>query len=116
VWYLLVFSVECFKVHGKQLLHVLLTQIAPKRMWAVCTTSAVTGFRTSRWLCFQDGARRQSTNWACRHCEARVQLGFVIIIIIIIIIIDHLCGLVVRVLGYRSGGPGSTPGTTRKKK
>jgi hypothetical protein len=28
---------------------------------------------------------------------------------------DHLCGLVVRVLAYRSGGPGSIPGTTRKK-
>jgi hypothetical protein len=27
---------------------------------------------------------------------------------------DRLCGLVVRVLGYRSGG--SIPGTTRKKK
>jgi hypothetical protein len=27
----------------------------------------------------------------------------------------HLCGLVVRVLGYRSGGPGSIPGTTKKK-
>jgi hypothetical protein len=27
-----------------------------------------------------------------------------------------LCGLVVRVLGYRSGGPGSIPGTTMKKK
>jgi hypothetical protein len=29
---------------------------------------------------------------------------------------DRLCGLVVRVLGYRSRGPGSVPGTTRKKK
>jgi hypothetical protein len=29
---------------------------------------------------------------------------------------DRLCGLVVRVLGYRSGGPGSITGTTRKKK
>jgi hypothetical protein len=29
--------------------------------------------------------------------------------------LDHLCGLVVRVLGYRTGGPGSIPGTTRKK-
>jgi hypothetical protein len=29
---------------------------------------------------------------------------------------DRLCGLVVRVLGYRSGGPDSIPGTTRKKK
>jgi hypothetical protein len=28
---------------------------------------------------------------------------------------DGLCGLVVRVLGYRSGGPGSIPGTTKKK-
>jgi hypothetical protein len=26
---------------------------------------------------------------------------------------DRLCGLVVRFLGYRSGGPGSIPGTTR---
>jgi hypothetical protein len=36
-------------------------------------------------------------------------------------IYDRLCGLMVRVLGYRSGGPGSIPGTTmfseeRKKK
>jgi hypothetical protein len=29
---------------------------------------------------------------------------------------DRLCGLVVRVLGYRSGGTGSIPGTTRKKR
>jgi hypothetical protein len=29
---------------------------------------------------------------------------------------DRLCGLVVRVPVYRSGGPGSIPGTTRKKK
>jgi hypothetical protein len=29
---------------------------------------------------------------------------------------DRFCGLVVRVLGYRSGGPGSLPGTNRKKK
>jgi hypothetical protein len=29
---------------------------------------------------------------------------------------DRLGVLVVRVLGYRSGGSGSIPGTTRKKK
>jgi hypothetical protein len=29
-------------------------------------------------------------------------------------ILDRLCGLVVRVLGFRSGGPGSIPGTTKK--
>jgi hypothetical protein len=27
----------------------------------------------------------------------------------------RLCGVVVRVLDYRSGGPGSIPSTTRKK-
>jgi hypothetical protein len=31
-------------------------------------------------------------------------------------IYDRLCGLVVRVLGYRPGGPGSIPGTTKKKR
>jgi hypothetical protein len=31
-------------------------------------------------------------------------------------LLDRLCGLVVRVLGYRSGGPGSIPCTTRKNK
>jgi hypothetical protein len=29
--------------------------------------------------------------------------------------VDRLCGLVVRVLGYRSGSPGSIPGTATKK-
>jgi hypothetical protein len=29
---------------------------------------------------------------------------------------DRLCGLVVRVLGYRSGGPVSIPGHYQKKK
>jgi hypothetical protein len=29
---------------------------------------------------------------------------------------DRLCGLVVRVLGYRSGSSGSIPGTTPQKK
>jgi hypothetical protein len=40
-------------------------------------------------------------------CFYRCNWGFVA---------DCLCGLVVRVLGYRSGAPGSIPGTTRKKK
>jgi hypothetical protein len=37
-------------------------------------------------------------------------------IIILFINLDRLCGVVVRVLGYRSGGSGSIPGTTRKRK
>jgi hypothetical protein len=35
---------------------------------------------------------------------------------ILVCMFDCLCGLVVRVLGYRSGGPGSIPSTTRIKK
>jgi hypothetical protein len=31
------------------------------------------------------------------------------------LMVDRLCGLVVRVLSYRSGGPGSIIGTTKKK-
>jgi hypothetical protein len=31
------------------------------------------------------------------------------------IFIDRLCGLVVRAVGYRSGGSGSIPGIIRKK-
>jgi hypothetical protein len=34
----------------------------------------------------------------------------------IVFLRDRLCGLVVRILGYRSGGLGSIPCTTRKKK
>jgi hypothetical protein len=43
-------------------------------------------------------------------------MGHLIIIVISIIRDDRLYGLVVRVLGYRSGGPGSISGTTRKKR
>jgi hypothetical protein len=38
------------------------------------------------------------------------------IIFLFLVLIDRICGLVVRVLGYRSGSPGSIPGTTRKEK
>jgi hypothetical protein len=33
--------------------------------------------------------------------------------VVLCVVSDRLCGLVVRVLSYRSGGPGSIPGTTR---
>jgi hypothetical protein len=44
-----------------------------------------------------------------------VKFECVNIIVYIKIIIDRFYGLVVGVLGYRSGGPGSIPGTTKKK-
>jgi hypothetical protein len=46
--------------------------------------------------------------WACTHYRP---LHFYLCVIFN----DSLCGLVLRVLGYRSGGLGSIPGTTRKK-
>jgi hypothetical protein len=43
--------------------------------------------------------------------SSNVNLGF----INVAAHLHPLCGLVVRVPGYRSGGPGSIPGSTRKK-
>jgi hypothetical protein len=40
---------------------------------------------------------------------------YYVILHLIFVMTDRLCGLVVRVLGCRSGDPGSIPGTTRKK-
>jgi hypothetical protein len=54
--------------------------------------------------------------WVVAPCRWAPKYRMMMMIIIIIIIIDRLCGLVVRVLGYRFGGPGSIPGTNRKKK
>jgi hypothetical protein len=59
------------------------------------------------------------------YCEHVLQLyyamfyilnSYIYIYIYIYIVYDRVCGLVVRVLGYRSGDPGSIPGTSRKKK
>jgi hypothetical protein len=46
-----------------------------------------------------------------------VQLKYsrILQLVIVLLMKERLCGLVVRVLGYRSGCPGSIPGTTRKK-
>jgi hypothetical protein len=42
------------------------------------------------------------------HNADRIKLGLYIYMV-------RLCGLVVRVLGYRSGGPGSIPALPEKK-
>jgi hypothetical protein len=52
-----------------------------------------------------------TTEMYCASCEVRAEFIYVMQKKV-----DRLCGLVVRVLGYRSGGPRSIPGTTRKKK
>jgi hypothetical protein len=44
----------------------------------------------------------------CVSCEVRTEFIYVMQKKV-----DRLCGLVVRVPGYRSGGPGSIPGATR---
>jgi hypothetical protein len=49
-------------------------------------------------------------------CTGRTLLPRNIIIFMFLVPhFDRLCGLVDRVLGYRSGGPGSIPGTTKNK-
>jgi hypothetical protein len=60
----------------------------------------------------------QYTPWAKGSFLMKNLLVFILTIVIHMDVIqtDRLCGLVVRVLGYRSGGPGSIPGNTRKKK
>jgi hypothetical protein len=41
-------------------------------------------------------------------------LKFIFFLVGLLVIFDHVCGLVVRVPGYRSGGPGfDSQGTTR---
>jgi hypothetical protein len=46
------------------------------------------------------------------YANSRVDQSL-LVFILVVILPDRLCGLVVRVLGYRSGGPASIPGTTR---
>jgi hypothetical protein len=59
-------------------------------------------------LYYVGGKARKKESARKRHkCEDNIKMGFREL--------DRLCGLVVRVLGYRSGGPGSIPSTTRKK-
>jgi hypothetical protein len=47
--------------------------------------------------------------WRILHNDGLCKLSFTFLLL------DRLCGLVVRVLGYRFGGPGSIPGTARTK-
>jgi hypothetical protein len=50
-----------------------------------------------------------------RWAEHAARMGDKKIVRVYMLLVDRLCGLVVRVLGYRSGGPGSIPGTTKKQ-
>jgi hypothetical protein len=51
-----------------------------------------------------------------KNFNGMVSFGGMLFIPNLLKMYDRLCGLVARVLGYRSGGPGSVPGTTKKKK
>jgi hypothetical protein len=63
---------------------------------------------------------RELAPWHCliQNCqEFDVELcDRIFTIMVITHYFDSLCGLVVRVLGYRSGDPGSIPGTIRFSK
>jgi hypothetical protein len=54
--------------------------------------------------------------WSSPHNhQFRLVYSSLVIFLCLLFTLDRFCGLVVRVLGYRSGSPGSIPGTTRKK-
>jgi hypothetical protein len=55
---------------------------------------------TGKYLTLQDSSKNMHGNNRIQICNPRISE-------------DRLCGLVVTVLGYRFGGLGSIPGTTR---
>jgi hypothetical protein len=55
-------------------------------------------------------------NVTCTYTSKRLSVILRSGLAAVYVVGDRLCGLVVRVLGYRSGGPASIPGTIRIKK
>jgi hypothetical protein len=75
---------------------------------------------TSKWPNINPHGDSRQQAFAKTRAKRSAQQIFIVIVVLVILVFkvcksDRLCGLVVRVLGYRSGGPGSIPGTTRKK-
>jgi hypothetical protein len=65
------------------------------------------------WIVEENGKRRCNYN----QLGEKLALSYVNVCLAVAPNIEVIIfGLVVRVLGYRSEGPGSIPGTTRKKK
>jgi hypothetical protein len=56
------------------------------------------------------------TEMYCVSCEIETEFEVQTELICYVEESDRLCGLVVTVLGYRNGGPGSIPGNTMEKK
>jgi hypothetical protein len=52
-------------------------------------------------------------NWNIQDCDLACGSVLACLLLLLLYYYDRLCGLVVRVLDYRSGGSGSIPGTTR---
>jgi hypothetical protein len=64
------------------------------------------------------GFQQSGQQYVHGHCLATEQHHSMVVLGIYIelhALADRFCGLVVRVLDYRSGGPGSIPGTNKKK-
>jgi hypothetical protein len=86
----------------------------------VLVSMAAAGFtcgnRQTRWQMEQRKLLNASSqNNKSERLGAAGREGGVMKIMKELILRDRLCGLVVRVLGYRSGGPVSIPGITRKR-
>jgi hypothetical protein len=51
-------------------------------------------------------------NRYCLHSVFRTRTGLEMLFLLSVLYTDHLCGLTVKVPGYRSRGPGLIPGAT----
>jgi hypothetical protein len=74
-----------------------------------CCSSEVTLFLSRRFCCSSEVTLFLSR----RFCCSSVVVQLVAIWLWLWLWLDRLCGLVVTVPGYRSGGPGSIPSATR---
>jgi hypothetical protein len=84
--------------------------LAPKsRVFLLCTYSAA-----NRIFHFSTSVSTE-TGLARVYSKYTVRLKWASHIATAVDVKNRLCGLVVRVLGYRSGGLGSIPGTKKKK-
>jgi hypothetical protein len=58
--------------------------------------------------------KQANSTWEKQYTNSRDPIASTSeLLLVSLSMIDRLCGLVVRVLGYRFGGPGSIPGSTR---
>jgi hypothetical protein len=80
----------------------------------VTVQTAISGVHRHSASRLRTNTRHRNTDWTGQPRASQKTFRYMLKNCIPATDRDRLCGLVVRVLGYRSGGPGSIPGTTKK--